>query len=461
MRAFEIIIESVGLANRKPGDLWKNPEGEEISFVSLDFYPPSGAYESIDERNSQIDALGVEKSIISWTNAPKNNLLGFAIATFKDQDNKKKYFGKYFQSISPNPIQNSFPNDLPGGFKLQTKASVKEKVPYKPSQIFSKFEGLTVSNIQADIANKFGQNSDEFRAFDTFVKSDFPVKIPKGNINFDAFNNYFLEILQPCSLVLGKTVSGNAKEAENIFLTEGGYDSCTITFGAGPNERLFDSKVVNSSGQSIILSSKSEGANKSSAAGLKEKFDEAAKSPEGRIIVEKYQGTVKILNTIVEGGYINGPLNLGIEYGIIDSSDADTVRKIKKIPPGPILGTGTLSENLEKLYQEKTGADASRIIPFYHLLTVIAYKVADHVNKNTNFAEAASKILNHSGYIKMTSKLSDSEDFIIINSLTATYPGDSVQSIKLDAGKNYYSTGNKGNFNFEILKGRAKKSNKS
>ena len=104
MRAFEIIIESVGLANRKPGDLWKNPEGEEISFVSLDFYPPSGAYESIDERNSQIDALGVEKSIISWTNAPKNNLLGFAIATFKDQDNKKKYFGKYFQSISPNPI---------------------------------------------------------------------------------------------------------------------------------------------------------------------------------------------------------------------------------------------------------------------------------------------------------------------------------------------------------------------
>ena len=91
---------------------------------------------------------------------------------------------------------------------------------------------------------------------------------------------------------------------------------------------------------------------------------------------------------------------------------------------------------------------------------MIAYKVADHVNKNTNFAEAASKILNHSGYIKMTSKLSDSEDFIIINSLTATYPGDSVQSIKLDAGKNYYSTGNKGNFNFEILKGRAKKANK-
>lgn len=456
MRAFEILIESVGLANRKPGDLWKNPKGEELSFVSLDFYPQSGSYESIEERNSQIDTLGIDKTTITWTNAPKNNLLGFAIATFKDQNNTKKYFGKYFQTISPNPIQNSFPNDLPGEFKLQTQAAVKEKVPYKPSQIFSKFDDLTISDIQSDIVKKFGQNSDEFRAFDTFVKSDFPIKISKGNINFNAFNNYFSEILQPCALVLGKKVSGNANDAESIFLTEGGYNSCTITFGAGPNEQLFDSKLVNASGQSIIISSKSAGANKSSAAGLKDKFDEAAKSPEGSKIVEKYKDTVEVLNTILEGGYINGPLNLGIKYGIIDSNDADIVRKIKKLPPGPILGTGTLSENLEKLYQEKTGADASRIIPFYHLLAVIAYKVADHVNKNTNFAEAASKILNHSGYIKMTSKLSESGDFIIINSFTATYPGDSVQSIKLDAGKNYYSTGNKGNFNFQILKGSGK-----
>jgi hypothetical protein len=454
MRAFELIIESVGLANRKPGDLWKNSQGHELSFVKLEFYPQSGSFPSPEDRDAQLDSLSIDQKKIKWVNSAKNNLLGFAIASFKDQDDNEIYFGKYFQTISPNPIQNSFPNDLPDGFKLQTRSAIKESMPYKASQIFTRFDNLTVNDIRSAVLKKFGQTSDEYQALDIFIKSDFPIKIPKGQINFDSFNNYFTEILQPCALILGKKVLGNAGEAESIFLTEGGYSSCTVSFGAGSNAELFDCKLTNAGGQSVIISSKSGGANKSSAKGLSDKFDEAASSPDGKKIVDRYKDTVDVLKTIVEGGYINGPLSLAVKYKIIDDADADIVRKIKKLSPGPIVGQGILSEKLEAFYQEKTGADPSRIIPFYHLLTVIAYKVADHINKNTNFSEAAAKILNHSGYIKMTSSLTDGKDFITINSFSATYPSDAVKIVKLDAGKNYYSTGNKGNLNFQMLKGR-------
>lgn len=451
MRIFEFICESTGLANRKPGEVWKDPQGNELQFKSLTFYPTSGSFLSVEERDGKLQKLGLEN--VKWVNdGNKKNLLGFAVSAFSDQNNNVRYFGKYFEKISPNATENYFPNTLPGDYKLQLRAAVKEATPYKPSQIFTKFDNLTISDIKADVINKFGKGSDEDVALQTFINSDFPIKIPRGNINTDAFNNYFAEILQPLSLVLRKKVSGNALEAESIFLTDGGFDQCLISFGEGPNANLFDSKLTNSSGQSIIISSKAQGANKSSARGLKEKFDEAANSDEGKKIIAKYQDTVDVLNTIVNDGYINAPLNLAEKYKIIEADDIEIVKKLKGLPPGSV----NLNPTLQALYDEKKSADASRIIPFYHMLTAIAYKVAEHVNDNTDFSGAAAKILNHSGYMKMTSSISVSTDHITINSFTATYPGDSVQKIKLDATKNYYSTGNKGGFAFSILKGRGK-----
>ena len=159
---------------------------------------------------------------------------------------------------------------------------------------------------------------------------------------------------------------------------------------------------------------------------------------------------MEVLNTIVNDGYIDAPLNLAVKYKIIAQDDIKAVKSLKGLAPGSI----TLNSRLQNIYNEKKSADVSRMIPFYHMLTAIAYKVADHINENTNFSGAAAKILNHSGYIKMTSGISVSKDSISINNFTATYPGDSVQKIKLDAGKNYYSTGNKGGFVFSLLKGR-------
>ena len=88
----------------------------------------------------------------------------------------------------------------------------------------------------------------------------------------------------------------------------------------------------------------------------------------------------------------------------------------------------------------------------------MAYRVADYVNKNTNFGQAASEILNHSALVQMYTEATESADTITITGFRAVYPSDTVSGVLLDASKAYMSTQGKGNFTFKILKNGAKES---
>jgi hypothetical protein len=125
-------------------------------------------------------------------------------------------------------------------------------------------------------------------------------------------------------------------------------------------------------------------------------------------------------------------------------------------PNDKIIGTGKLSKRLESMYEGRKARDMSRIIPIEHMISAIAYKVADYVNKNTNFGEAASTILNNSALVQMYTDTSDTKDTITVTKLTAVYPSQTVTGVLLDASKAYMSTQGKGNFTFEILKNGAK-----
>ena len=127
-------------------------------------------------------------------------------------------------------------------------------------------------------------------------------------------------------------------------------------------------------------------------------------------------------------------------------------------PNDEIIDTGKLSKRLESMYQGRKARDMSRIIPIEHMISAIAYRVADYVNKNTRFGEAASTILNNSALVQMYTDTKDSADLITITKLNAVYPSQTVTGVLLDASKAYMSTQGKGNFTFEILKNGAKPS---
>lgn len=457
MREFIQILESVGLANRKPGDRWRNPQGDELIFSDLTFYPESGAYSVKPELDAAITAAcqerGIDPSDLVWTNSLPG-AAGFGIAHFVDASNRDFYLARYFKFINPNRNQNNWPNNLPSGFTLQTGAAQKERAGYQPSEVLGgNMTNLTPNDIYAAVIQKFGEGSDEAVAMEAFMSSDGATEFPMGNMNFAAFTNYFCEMLQPMALVMGKRRRGNADEAEARYLTRGGFDTCTIGFSTKKNEGLFDSVLTNPAGQSIGISTKAKGGAKASVKNLNDKIQEMQSTEEGRRVLEDYKQEISLLNLIVDGGQTGAPLNLGILFNIITPEEREEILSTRKLSPQQVQGK--LSTGLQRLYDERSVRDPSKIVPFYHLLAAVAHKVADHVNEHTNFSEAASTILNHGAFMQAYTDAKQSGGKIRLNEFDYDYPCKAVTGVLLSAKKPYYSTGLKGNFTFQILKNGA------
>jgi len=279
-------------------------------------------------------------------------------------------------------------------------------------------------------------------------------------MNAAAFRDYFAEVLQPIALVLGKKVGGNAAEAADIFFGKGAdYSDCTISFNNNTIGGLYDSLLANPEGKQIKLSSKGKDGANASVTNLIKSVQELDAAPAGAKLRKTYAEEIEMLESINKLGHFGAPLSIAEKYDIINANEAAQVMALKSLGPrDDIIGTGKLSKRLESMYQGRKARAMSRIIPIEHMISAIAYRVADYVNKNTNFGQAASTILNNSALVQMYTITSDSADTITINELNAVYPSKTVTGVLLDASKAYMSTQGKGNFTFEILKNGAKPS---
>jgi hypothetical protein len=450
------ITEGVGLANRRPGETFKNPEGDVVTFKSLDFYPESGKFPPGEEMADTIADLKRQGMNIHWTNMAAENSGAFAIATFTGEDGQEYYLGRFFKEINPNRAKNNFPHEaIPGGFKFASKAGAKENTGYKPSEVLTQFQDNTPETIMEQIVAKFGEGSDEVVAAATFMQATrFPVSFPKGSINFTAFRDYFCEMLQPVALVMNKPIKGNAQEAATIFFGPGsGYGDATISFNNNVTGGLYDSLLVSPDGKQIKLSSKGKSGANASVVNLLKSIQELSVAPKGKKLLEKHKDVVEILKTINNGGHAGAALELGVKYKIITADEAQEIMTLTD--KGPRDEIRFKNKNLNTLYQSRTPRDWSKIIPFEHMLSVVAYRVADYVNENTNFGQAASEILNHSALVQMYTEATETADTISITGFRAVYPSDTVSGVLLDASKAYMSTQGKGNFTFKILKNGA------
>jgi hypothetical protein len=217
--------------------------------------------------------------------------------------------------------------------------------------------------------------------------------------------------------------------------------------------------LVNPEGKQIKLSSKGKDGANASVTNLIKSVQELDKAPAGAKLRKTYAEEIALLESINKLGHFGAPLAIAEKYDMITSEEAQQVMSLRNLGPNDdIIGQGILSERLEQMYQGRKARDMSRIIPIEHMISAIAYKVADYVNKNTQFGEAASAILNNSALVQMYTNTSDSADTITITQLNAVYPSSTVTGVLLDASKAYMSTQGKGNFTFEILKNGAKPS---
>lgn len=464
MRDLINLIESVGLANRKPGTVFANPQGDQLIFQGVKFYPEGGGSYTADELTQALDQiskqLGIQSGSIQWTDrqgqtvaAPRGKKGGFGLAQFDTDAGQRVYLARHLQQVSPIPTENEMSNKLPGGFRLQTAVAKKEAAGYKPTDVLgNNLDNLSPADILQGIQARFGTDSDEARATEAFMRAtSYPMRLPLGNMNFDAFTNYFCEMLQPMALVMGKPTGGEARKAEKDWLTQGGYKTCRISFGATKTGGLTDSTLINSAGQTLGLSSKAEKGAKASAKNLTDKIDEMKSDPNGQKILNKYAKDIELIRMVTSGS-TPGVLDTAVHAKIITPQEAEQILKIRKLPPGSeVIGQKLLSKNLEKKYAGRKAKDPAAVIPFFHIRAVLANEVADWVNNNSNFGKVAAEILNWGAFIQMETYASQSGNEIVLKPFEVIYPSTAVTNVELSAGKTFYSTGSKGNFTFIIL----------
>lgn len=451
-----LITESTGLAGRKPGDVFKDSEGNKIIFNKLSFYPEDGGKYQPEELDGVLEEVTDQLGEVQWMNARTSKIGGFGIAAF-DTEQGPIYFGRYLEQVKPNFTSNFIPNQV-GPYKLASKSAEKMQASMTPQDLLKNLDNLTADDILNQLAENLGEDNPLYAvAYRLAHGEPLPMKFPAPQgVNFSAFRDYFCEILQPIALQRGQ-YTGNAGEAAEIFLG-GSFDDTLISFDFSKTAGLSDSTLTNEEGKLIKISSKGGKGAEASARNLVNSLDDMSKIPQGKKLQQKYKDTVETLREIQKNGQIGAPLYLGVKYDIITQKDADKIRGLKDIKPMSMSDIGALglSKNLKKLATTRTPDDPDNVNMFYHLIAAVAYEVASTINNETDFSKAAADILNNGALVQVYTKAREGSKEWVLDEFKTVYPGKSIKGIYLSAAKNYYSTGIKGNFTFKIDRGEGK-----
>jgi len=452
----EQLTESTGLAGRKPGDVFKNENGEEAIFNDIKFFPEGGGKYSPEELDQALGEIEEQVPGIVWQNSRSGRTGGFALISFGNF-----VIGQYLQEIKPsrteNKVSNSFTVDG-ATYKFGGKAAAKADAGLSPQDLLTDKLDLTIPKIMNQLASSLGTDNPLYAlAHNIAMGQPLPITFdaPEG-VSFTAFRDYFCEILQPIALQKGQ-YTGNAGEAANKFLG-GSFQKTLISFDDSKTAGLSDSVMSTRDGRSVLVSTKGGKGATASASNLIDQIDKIAETPDGGKFLNKHKQIVDLLREIQDAGQAGAPLMLGVRYGIISPDDAEMIRAFKKLSPVSLdnLGQLGLSENLTKLAQSRNTDDPDNVNLYYHLMAAVAHKAAEEVNDKTKFSSAAADILNNGALVQMYTKANEGKGKWTLQEFNTVYPGTSIKGVYLSAGKTYYSTGIKGNYTFKIDKGSGK-----
>lgn len=446
--------ESEGLANRKPGAVFRNSAGDEITFNEVNFYPSKGG--EFDPEQLEKELLKINKLYpnIGWENNKSARTRGFGIASFTNADGELIYVGQYFNKIKPSKKDNYMPNKF-GDYSFSSKSSEKSQSGMSPQDLLTTRTDLTPDAILAQLASSLGTNNEFYKVAVKVAKgSKFPIKFtPPAGASFTGFRDYFCEILQPMALMSGM-YSGNAGEAAEIFL-DGSFNNAKISFGDSKTEGLSDSILMKPNGKFIKVSSKGGKGAQASVKNLIDSVNELQGTKNGRQLLNQYKDVIDLLKDVQQQGQNNAPLVLGVKFKIIDEQDAAKVKSLNNLAPINMknLSKLKLSKKLTSLAQDRKTKTPDETNIYFHLMAAIAHEVAEKVNNETNFSEAAADILNNGALVQVYTIAKESKTEWELRDFETVYPGKSIKGVYFSASKNYYSTRIKGNFTFMIDKG--------
>jgi hypothetical protein len=457
LNKIDLIVESTGLANRKPGDVFADSEGNEIRFVSVNFYPENGGKFETSEQTQQainqvIQQLGQQPIETNWF---RKQTRSFGIAQFQNEKGQPLTFIRYFdKALSPDPRGNYWDNqDGLVTYRYKGKAAVKTQSQASPQDVLTQLDNLTAGDIAQQVQAKFPNSTLSAVTQHLASGGELPFTFMRPDeMDISAFQDYFCELLQPIALQTGQ-VEGEAQQAGETFLGNDGYTNTTINFSANKTEGLSDSIMIAPDGRSIKVSSKGGNGAAASAVNILNSYRELQETPAGRKLTKKLSNTVEILEIIAQNTMAEGPLLLAQKFDIIDANEADYVRSLKGqqlIALGQFVKNKKVPAKIREFAKNRNTKDPDNVNMYFHVMASIAFEVADHVNNNTKFDKDASIILNNSALVQVYTKVSARGQQWTLQKFSSKWPGSLISAIALNPDKSYYSTGIKQKFTFTV-----------
>lgn len=460
----EQLTEATGLAGRKPGDTFTNPDGQRVTFQDLQFFPAEGGKYDPEQLDSELNRVSAQVPDIYWQNARSGRTGGFALASFAG-DAGEFTIGRYLEQTKPSPTDNYVPNSFAtdgvtwsyGGKAAKADDGTVSKTESKlsPQDLLGEKIDLEIEDIMNQLAMSLGTDNPLYAvAHRLAVGEPLPMTFPTPDgYNFSAFRDYFCEILQPIALQKGQ-YTGNAGEAAKRFLG-GSFEDTLISFDESKTAGLSDSVMTTDDGRYIKVSTKGGKGATASVKNLSDSIRELEGTKEGKKILSQHADLLKILNTIETVNQYDGPLVLAQEFGIITPEEVKKIQNLRNSQLTNLKNIGALglSKKLQSMAMNRGTANPDQVSLFYHLTAAVAHKVAEYVNKHTSFSKGATTILNNGALVQMYTKATEGKTTWTLKEFNTVYPGTSIKGVFLDAGKNYYSTSVKGRFTFKIDKG--------
>ena len=454
MRFEHILTEAKGLFGRLPGDKFVHTDGREAEFQRIDFYPdPDQAqFESPEQRDLAIKQYEDNvKTKIDWINSPTNSSLGFAIAVLNNREGGVMLWGRYLQKTKHDMLGMWTNKEVPAGWSLATKGAKKLQAGYDPQNLI-KTENVFMTTAQ--VIDTVGKNAPkEVAPILTDVLYGLATGQPRTKFpgmadQMEALRDYFGEIMQPLALE-GGLIKGQAEDARRVLADSADWSSCKMMWPMSMNAALCDSFLIAPNGQEIGISSKGGAGAKASAKNLHDAYLKAEKEGNTELI-ESAKYAITVVKVIAENSAKDGPIELGKLLKIPGVDDQLSAEVTNYINTGKRDFEGISQASANLLSGFKVNNDVKGFNTGYAIMAAVAKTVAKEINKNPEFTKGALALLNQSSIIQVyTSMVKQGED-AVLKDFRAVYPPNFEGQIKVDGGKNYYSSRIQGKLAFSF-----------
>lgn len=472
-----------GIVARKSGTLFVNSSGVEfeLDFVRL---LPDGhmqtAYDTHEEYVGRVTSFKQEFEGQGYVvrDIPLKNKAKAAITagfTCVDNPSDRRLFIREFYNVKDGGLKKwpmcVFAEQT--GLRVTTGAAAKEVLPFKPSDLIpvdvhSSFEdswSVILENATSLCAQGL-MNEVNMRHLeqirDACVNNTEPPLLEGGREYIQTYSKYLGEVIAPLALIGGWNVEGDIELSQERVLDGAPFMDCYAYYSNTKTNQLYDSTLVAPHGKVAYISSKAGSGAATSLASIEQLLVDmqAKRSKEYSKLKRRYRPELAVLEDIVSNPSDIGVIEVGARLGLLSERSKALLMRLKGLERREqyvALRVESEGSELDSIASCFAGGglydvviDSARYQPYYHILAGLAKHVANQLNKEYRFSPMVKDVFAHSPFIQVSCSMRSKGRDCWFHPFKVIYPPEYDRKVKVNAGKNFYSTEVKGRLSFKF-----------